>query len=204
MDFKKIYVDNRLNPFRIIKYRIYDKFMDIKQKNAVVNDLRKSHFPQYDSFSMKDFAKDSLLKLAIAAGDKACTNNSYFIYDEYYDTYIRKRESNVKGRSAKDSYCVSKEYDDLNLFLKVCKEVKVEPLIISVPVNGRWYDWTGFPKNDREQYYQNIRDICKKNDVTLADFSDREYEPYFLKDIMHMGWKGWVYLDDAIYQFYKK
>ena len=204
MDFKKIYVDNRLNPFRIIKYRIYDKFMDIKQKNAVVNDLRKSHFPQCNSFSMKDFDKATLLKLAIEAGDKACTNNNYFIYNEYYDTYIRKRESNVKGKSVKDSYCVSKEYDDLNLFLKVCKEVKVEPLIISVPVNGRWYDWTGFPQKDREQYYQNIRDICKKNDATLADFSDREYEPYFLKDIMHMGWKGWVYLDDAIYQFYKK
>lgn len=203
-DYRMIYVDNRLNPFRFIKYLLYDKFMDIKQKNAVVNDLRKSHFTQNVSFSMKDFDKDNLLNLAIAAGDEACTNNSYFIYDVYYDTYIRKRESNVKGKSVKDSYCVSKEYDDFKLFLKVCKEVKIKPLIISVPVNGRWYDWTGFPKKDREQYYQNIRNICKENDVALADFSDREYEPYFLKDIMHMGWKGWVYLDDAIYQFYKK
>ena len=110
----------------------------------------------------------------------------------------------MKRKSVKESYCDSQEYNDLKLFIKVCRETNIEPLIISVPVNGRWYDWTGFPKNDREQYYQNIRDICKENAVTLTDFSDREYEPYFLKDIMHMGWKGWVYLDDAIYQFYKK
>ena len=38
----------------------------------------------------------------------------------------------------------------------------------------------------------------------MADFSNKEYEEYFLKDIMHLGWKGWVYLDDKVYQFYKK
>ncbi|MRA75355.1 hypothetical protein GH868_28020, partial [Bacillus thuringiensis] len=25
----------------------------------------------------------------------------------------------------------------------------------------------------------------------------------FLKDHMHLGWKGWVYIDEAIQQFYK-
>ena len=92
----------------------------------------------------------------------------------------------------------------MQLFLDICKDLKIEPLLISVPVNGRWYDYTGFSKEDRNQYYQNIRDIASKNNVELADFSDKEYELYFLKDIMHLGWKGWVYLDEAIYNFYQK
>ncbi|MHA4074727.1 D-alanyl-lipoteichoic acid biosynthesis protein DltD, partial [Bacillus cereus] len=28
-------------------------------------------------------------------------------------------------------------------------------------------------------------------------------DKYFLKDHMHLGWKGWVYIDEAIQQFYK-
>lgn len=88
--------------------------------------------------------------------------------------------------------------------MDVCRETDITPLIVSIPVNGRWYDWTGFPKEDREGYYKNIREICQEYQVELADFSDKEYEPYFLKDIMHLGWKGWVYLDEAVYEFYKK
>ena len=83
-------------------------------------------------------------------------------------------------------------------------ETGIEPLIVSIPVNGRWYDWTGFSREDREIYYENIRSICSEYQVEMADFSNKEYEEYFLKDIMHLGWKGWVYLDDKVYQFYKK
>lgn len=46
--------------------------------------------------------------------------------------------------------------------------------------------------------------IINVYEVELADFSDKEYEEYFLRDIMHLGWKGWVYLDEAVYQFYKQ
>lgn len=42
----------------------------------------------------------------------------------------------------------------------------------------------------------------KVYNVKLADFSQKEYEIYFLRDIMHLGWKGWVYLDRAVYEFY--
>lgn len=31
-----------------------------------------------------------------------------------------------------------------------------------------------------------------------------EYEDYFLKDVMHLGWKGWVYVDEAIDKYYKE
>ena len=76
----------------------------------------------------------------------------------------------------------------MKLFLEVCEETGLEVMLINIPVNGYWYDYTGFPKADRQQYYQNIRDIAAEYDVTLLDLSDHEYTPYFLKDVMHLGW----------------
>lgn len=102
------------------------------------------------------------------------------------------------------SYSDSKEYEDLELLLDLCRELDIEILLISMPVNGRWYDYTGFSKEKREDYYNKIREISKKYKVSLADFSDKEYELYFLKDIMHCGWKGWTYIDEEVYKFYKK
>ena len=110
--------------------------------------------------------------------------------------------ASLKGSYSDASYVESPEYDDFRLFLDVCKELNIEPLIISAPVNGRWYDYAEFSKADRNTYYQNIRDICREYNVKLADFSQKEYEIYFLRDIMHLGWKGWVYLDRAVYEFY--
>lgn len=101
--------------------------------------------------------------------------------------------ASLKGSYSGASYVESPEYDDFRLFLDVCKELNIEPLIISAPVNGRWYDYAEFSKADRNTYYQNIRDICREYNVKLADFSQKEYEIYFLRDIMHLGWKGWLY-----------
>jgi D-alanine transfer protein len=90
------------------------------------------------------------------------------------------------------------------MFLNVCKDLEIDVMLISIPVNGMWYDYTGFSKEDREGYYEKIRVISKDYNVRLADFSDKEYEKYFLRDIMHIGWKGWVYVDEAIYNFYQE
>lgn len=145
-----------------------------------------------------------LMSEAEDTGDRFCTNNEFGIYDEYYETYIQADIDELKDTYKGQNYSTSQEYEDLELFIQVCKETGITPLLVNVPVNGRWYDYGGFSKEDREQYYQNIRDIAKEQGVEVADFSDKEYEKYFLCDIMHLGWKGWVYLDETFYEFYKK
>ena len=150
----------------------------------------------------KDIDYAALLERAERAGIEACTNNDLYIYDDYYTTYVEQAIEKVKGLDEGASYSVSPEYDDLELFLLVCKETEINPLVISVPVNGIWYDWLGFSQAEREDYYQKIREICGKYNVSILDFSDKEYEHYFLKDTMHLGWKGWVYFNEAVYRFY--
>lgn len=145
-----------------------------------------------------------LMKKAEKQGSLECTNNDFGVNDVYFDTYVRSVLDEKKNSETSMSYSVSDEYNDLKLFLDVAKELDIEVLLISMPVNGRWSDYTGFKKVNREDYYNKIRGIAKKYDVKIADFSDKEYELYFLKDIMHCGWKGWVYIDEAVYKFNKE
>lgn len=204
--YENIAINNEINPLSYIEMYSYNLFRESKLRYQLKNELDNLSEPVENDKIVKfeniDF--DVLMKKAEIAGKKECTNNEMGINDEYYNQYIKDNLESRKNSSIDASYTSSPEYGDLRLFLDVCNETGIEPLLVSVPCNGRWYDYTGFPKEDREQYYQNIRDICSEYGVELADFSDKEYELYFLKDVMHMGWKGWVYFDEAVYEFYKE
>ncbi|OPG94643.1 D-alanyl-lipoteichoic acid biosynthesis protein DltD, partial [Chryseobacterium mucoviscidosis] len=73
-----------------------------------------------------------------------------------------------------------------------------EPLFISVPVHGKFYDYTGFPKKGRTDFYKKIKKEIEQEGFQVADLTNHEYDPYFLKDTLHLGWKGWVYVDQEI------
>jgi len=136
------------------------------------------------------------------AKDKA-NNNDFMIENSYYDKYIKDKVNGCKGNYYSGaSYLKSPEYEDLRLLLEVCKGLEIKPLFVSVPVHGKWYDYAGFDKQDRLQYYSNIKELINSYKYELADLSQYEYEDYFLKDVMHLGWKGWVYVDEAIYKYY--
>ena len=204
--YEDIYVTHRPNILKYLEMSVYDAFMDIKQMYSLNQDINSQNFEKNSTTSVKieNIRFDELMEKAVEAGKRESTNNEFYIYDEYYNTYVRDWQDAKKDSEINSSYLESPEYDDFRLFLDICKETEIEPLIVNIPVNGRWYDWIGFPKEEREAYYQKIRSICEDYQVQIADFSDKEYEEYFLKDIMHLGWKGWVYLDEAIYHFYKE
>ena len=175
-----------------------------KQIREKREEYNKSLYSNKDLVRAENIDFKDLMKKAEKQGSLECTNNDFGVYDQYFDTYIRSVLDEKKNSEASMSYSVSDEYYDLKLFLDVAKELDVEVMLISMPLNGRWADYTGFEKENREDYYSKIRDIAKKYDVKIADFSDKEYELYFLKDIMHCGWKGWVYIDEAVYKFNKE
>lgn len=148
------------------------------------------------------FNWDEEKQKAVEAGKNEASNNEFLIENGYYDMYIRGNISNSKDSYKGSSYTESPEYDDLILFLDICKSLEVKPLVVSVPVNGKWYDYCGFDKKDRDTYYKKLNQIVTSYGFQMADFSGYEYEDYFLKDVMHLGWKGWVYVDEAIDKYY--
>ncbi|OIK09958.1 D-alanyl-lipoteichoic acid biosynthesis protein DltD [Bacillus sp. MUM 116] len=136
-------------------------------------------------------------------GKQQATNNSFYVINAKYNT-IKKKVQLLKDSKRGASYGKSVEYLDFQLVLDVLKQSGAKPLFISVPVNGRWYDYTGFPKEGRTSYYKRIKNQIESQGYPIADFSNHEYDPYFMKDTIHIGWKGWVYVDKAIKDFYEK
>ncbi|WP_066064897.1 D-alanyl-lipoteichoic acid biosynthesis protein DltD [Neobacillus soli] len=144
-------------------------------------------------------------KLAIQAekmGSRKSKNNQFCITNGQFNK-IKKMVPSLKDSKKGASYGKSPEYDDFQLLLDVLKESGAQPLFISVPVNGKWYDYTGFPKEGRTAYYERIKKQIQSQGFQIADFSNHEYDPYFMKDTIHIGWKGWVYTDKAIKNFYE-
>ena len=139
---------------------------------------------------------DALLAAATAEGEAACTNNDYGIYDDYYT-----RNGQYLTEAGQNFTEADEEYADLRIFLQVCREVGLEPLVCILPVHGAWYDRAGVSAQERADFYQRVRDICDEYGAAYADFSSCEYEKYFLCDTTHPGWRGWVKIERAFYRW---
>ena len=151
-----------------------------------------------------DFDYRQALNEAMAQAAEMVTNNDFTMQDSYYSTYIGARLDQMEGKDSDVSYSTSPEYDDLRCLLDLCKLWDLEVLFVHVPMHGAWNDYTGFDADRRAEYYDAVRGIVEAYDnVTLLDLTASEYEPYFLCDTMHLGWKGWLAVDEAIVEFYQ-
>ena len=150
------------------------------------------------------FDYQKALDEAMAQAAEMVTNNDFTMQDSYYSTYIGARLDQMEGKDSDVSYSTSPEYDDLRCLLDLCKLWDLEVLFVHVPMHGAWNDYTGFDADRRAEYYDAVRGIVEAYDnVTLLDLTASEYEPYFLCDTMHLGWKGWLAVDRAIVEFYE-
>ncbi|QNB47984.1 D-alanyl-lipoteichoic acid biosynthesis protein DltD [Thermanaerosceptrum fracticalcis] len=139
-----------------------------------------------------------LLKKAEAEGAQACSNNDFGINDDYFRRHFQGKLESLKGYAQSVTYAESVEFADFTLVLKLLKERKADPLFVMVPVNGYWYDYIGFPKEDRQLHYEKTRELIRSYGFKIADFSRHEYDKFFLRDDMHLGWKGWVYVNEVL------
>lgn len=145
----------------------------------------------------------SMLELAEVDG-AANNTNEFFIKDDAYarlEPYLPLKKG--MNADALKGYQTGPEFSDLRCFLDVCSETGVEPMLVILPVNGYYYDFTAFPQSARQAYYEKIRKIAQEYDAAVADFSGDEYTKYFFEDRVHLGQKGWVMVSEEIYRFYQ-
>ena len=102
------------------------------------------------------------------------------------------------------TYGDSPEYGDLRLFLDVCREQNMEVMLIMLPVNGWWYDYTGFPKENRQAFQTEVEKVAQEYGVKTCNFFDQCYAPGFLEDVVHPAGKGWVRINEEAYKFFKQ
>lgn len=176
-------------------------YLNVLEKKDMYFTLLKDNLPKrHKSDDVKDKSWEELRTLADQYGEERTQHSKFYIEDKVYK---RKKGYylSMEGKNKEGSYAESLEYEDFQMMLDVLKQAGAEPLFVVIPVNGYYYDFTGFPKEGRDSYYTRIKKQISDNGFQYADFSDHEYDPYFMRDSIHIGWKGWVYLDEAMDNF---
>ena len=145
---------------------------------------------------------EALRAEALETAQHMSTTNSWGAEDEFYTKQLAPALESLKDARKGETYTQTPEYEDLACFLDVCDACGVEPLVIIQPSMGPYYDHIGIDAATRAAAYQRIREVVQAHPrAQLADFSDREYERYFLFDIVHFGWTGWIDAEQALYEF---
>lgn len=166
-------------------------------------DLYYSIFPR-ESHKLKNNDKlvanqtfEQQLKNAEEYGKKRVSND-LMIENKFYKRLVNADLTKFKGSRKNEDYTVSPEYEDFQLVIDILKDAGAKPLFISIPVNGYWYDYNEYPQERREKYYEKMEQVLTNANVPYVDFSDHEYDPYFIMDTIHIAWKGWVYVDQEL------
>ena len=130
------------------------------------------------------------------------TTNEWGVEDAFYTKQLAPALKSLSGARSEETYSDTPEYDDLDLFLSLCDACGIEPLIVVEPTLGPYYDYIGIGSDKRGAAYDRIRSVVAQHPAAqIADFSNKEYERYYLFDIVHFGWTGWIDAQKAIYEF---
>ncbi len=145
---------------------------------------------------------DALRQEALNDAMRMSTSNDWGAEDRFWSEQLQPALEGLEGARAGETYSDTPEYDDLDCFLTVCDACGLEALVVISPSMGPYYDYIGISQPTRAAAYERIRNVVAQHGrAQLADFSDREYEKYFLFDIVHFGWTGWIDVEHAIYDF---
>ncbi len=132
------------------------------------------------------------------------TNNPFNMMDKSFNSRFRSRVVKAKGMYDRKSYRNSVEYGDLELFLDICRQSKLQVMVVLLPINGPWYDHTGFKPEKRQIVSEKVGEMTKKyKNVTYYDMFGKCYEKGFFEDNVHPSGKGWVVINEKVYEFFR-
>ena len=204
------------------KYRSYKKYFVEEQGNFITGEFVKldNYFyklkNKYEFFKNKgrenyplsgektpDYNWKELDEKVTEQAKERTNNNDYQIDNTYYDKYIKTKYDQLKNSSKNTKYDESKEYDDLDIFLSIVKDLNLNMKFAILPANGKWSDYTGIDSEKRQVAYNNLKEIAKKNNIEVMDYSSKEYEEYYMYDAMHLDWRGWIDFERDLYKLKK-
>lgn len=186
-------------------YKVYRTFNEEKDRLRVVEKAKYSGIEQkaQGTYSAGEYDWEEFMEQAEQTARENSDNEFYMnqdFYEENQDLIQAKKGKDKKRKFVENS----KEYGDLELFLDVCKSMDIEVLVIVTPFNGYWCDWMAYSQDARTKTYQKMCRTAEENGAQVVDLSTEEYNPYFFQDVAHFSGKGWVKINEAIYEFYKE
>jgi len=149
---------------------------------------------------------DALRQDAERLAREQSASNEFGFDDEYWQEN-RAELKRQRGRLTDKTFLntVKQEFDwtDFELLLQGLRELGAEPLILSVPMKGVYYDYWGVSSRSREAYYRRIQLLADRYKIPVHTFAEADASPYFTGDSRsHPSQLGWLAYDQAIDAFY--
>lgn len=92
---------------------------------------------------------------------------------------------------------------NLELLLRTLARVQAQPVVLSMPIPGNFYDQKGVSRSAREDYYLKLRTLVQSYHFRLVEFKEHDEDPAFLYlHKSHLTAKGWMYYNRALDDFY--
>lgn len=143
---------------------------------------------------------DKEMDQAIVDAKKRVGKNNLCIDKIYYKKNFGKNLDKVRGKYKDVNLVDSKEFDDYQLTLDVCNDLGIKPVIVLIPGMDKFYNVTGISKDERYEFYNKAGNLAKQHGFDVIDLRSKENEKYYLRDVMHLGTKGWVDVCEKLFK----
>ena len=200
--YKRYFLNGKGNIFTEEFLKLDNYFYVLKNKLNFYKNKGKENYP-VSGKNTPNYNWEELEKRVTEEAKEQTNNNDYQIDNAYYDKYIRVKYDQLKNISKNTKYDDSKEYEDLDLLLSIVKDLKLNIKFAILPAHGKWSDYTGINSEKRQVAYNKLKEIAKKNNIEVMDYSSKEYEDYYMYDAMHLGWRGWIDFERDLYKLKK-
>jgi D-alanine transfer protein len=148
----------------------------------------------------------ALVEQATLAYKPRAAHNPFGIADDWlkvHHDWIAARDHVTDDERFLREISVSEVWGDLELLCQTLNELGARALILSMPFDGKFLDYSGVSADARRQVYARLRDLTGRYGIRTVVLDDHETDPYFFYDEWsHLSPKGWVFYDQALDAFY--
>lgn len=147
-----------------------------------------------------DPTQAKLQALATKEGQDS-THNFLQISDQAYHD-LKPHLKRIRNHQRTLSYVQSPEYSDFELMLAFFKQHHMPVTFVIPPVNGRWMQFTGLSTQMMNTFDQKINyQLRSQGFDNIIDLTQDRNVPYFMTDTIHLGWRGWLTIDERLKPF---
>lgn len=149
------------------------------------------------------YAYDNLRQFANEQGQQGTTNNKFGIFNGFFDKKLNNKHLKHLKNSQRDfDYTQSPEYADFELVLNELAHEHVNVLFIIPPVNEKWAKYTGLSQTMYQECVAKItKQLTSQGFNNIANLSKDGGKKFFMEDTIHLGWNGWLKVDQYVKPF---
>jgi D-alanine transfer protein len=97
----------------------------------------------------------------------------------------------------------SYEWGDFEVLLRTARELRLDPLVLSMPLEYAHFERIGLSPQCIDAYAWRLREFSQRYQVLVVDFAELGEDPQFFADHFgHPSAKGWIYMNRALDDFY--